>query len=329
MPASFSRAFFPLNDRIKKEASAAHAGAAADIPPLDAFCSHLALERRVSDYTVRNYRAAVEHFVGWLEAAGKWSGDFGTVGPILVRSFLVEEGRRVSRRTLHNYVSGLRAFYLYLRRQGLVATNPFSGVTLPKLDRPLPKFLTEAQMRALLDAPTLLWKEGKLGEFEAFRDTLVLELLYGGGLRVSELCGLKHRHVDTGSAVARVMGKGRKERLCPLGPVAVQCLKTFVERFDLAADPDASLACQRNGKPLTPRMVQKLLKIHLGAASLPLDMTPHKLRHSYATHLLDNGADLRAVQELLGHANLSTTQVYTHVSVARLKEAHKQAHPRA
>ncbi len=301
----------------------------ARIPHLDAFCEHLALERRVSEYTVRNYRGAVERLVAWWAESGRWRGDFGALKPVEVRSFLVDQGRRVSRRTLHNQVSGLRAFYLYLRRHGQVGANPFTGVTLPKLDRPLPKFLTETQMRALLNAPILLWKDGKLGEFEAFRDALALELLYGGGLRVSELCNLKHREVDPGNGVARVLGKGRKERLCPLGPVAAGCLQLFVERFDLEAGPDAPVVPQRNGKAMTPRLVQKALKRQLAAAGLPMDMTPHKLRHSYATHLLDNGADLRAVQELLGHANLSTTQVYTHVSIARLKEAHRQAHPRA
>lgn len=299
------------------------------IPHLDAFASHLALERRVSDYTVRNYTAAVENFVVWLEEAGKWKDDFSSVSPIMVRSFLVEQGRCIARRTLHNHVSGLRAYYRYLRVQGVVESNPFTGITLPKLDKPLPKFLTEAQVTQLLNAPITLWKDGQIGEFEAFRDSLILELLYGGGLRVSELCGLNHGHVDPGQGVARVFGKGRKERLCPLGPVATQCLKMFVQRFNLCAELNDPVICQRNGKRMQPRTVQKLLKTHLAAAGLPLDMTPHKLRHSYATHLLDNGAELRAVQELLGHANLSTTQVYTHVSIARLKEAHKQAHPRA
>ena len=157
----------------------------------------------------------------------------------------------------------------------------------------------------------------------------MLELLYGGGLRVSELCGLKHGQLDRGQGIARIMGKGRKERMCPLGPVAMHCLKTFIERFDLSPDYHRPVICQKNGQPMEPRMVQLRLKMHLAAAELPLDMTPHKLRHSFATHLLNNGAELRAVQELLGHANLSTTQIYTHVSVARLKEAHKQAHPRA
>ncbi|MFP4157814.1 MAG: tyrosine recombinase XerC [Opitutales bacterium] len=299
------------------------------IPRLDAFADQLALERRVSGYTVRNYTAAVRHFVLWLEASGKWKGDFAAVRPIEVRSYLVEQGRHLSRRTLHNRVSGLRAFYRYLRQQAVVQANPFTGLSLPKLEKPLPKFLSQKQMLALLNAPIQLWKDGQIGEFEAFRDSFALELLYGGGLRVSELCGLRHESIDTRQGVARVLGKGGKIRLCPLGPVATRCLGAFVDRFGLQAGHSDPVLCQRNGKAIQPRDVQKRLKRYLAAAELPLDMTPHKLRHSFATHLLDNGADLRAVQELLGHASLSTTQVYTHVSIARLKEAHKQAHPRA
>ncbi len=297
-------------------------------PQLEAFRAHLALERRLSPRTVRNYGAAVEAFFRWMAGRGR-SGDPAEVRPADARGYLVEAGRRLSRRTLHNHASGLRAFFRHLRRRGTVETNPFTGLTLPKLSRPLPKFLSEEQMVSLLNAPILLWKEGKIGEFEAFRDSLALELLYGGGLRVSELCGLRHRDVDPEQGVARVLGKGEKERLCPLGPVAVACLKTFVRRFDLACGPTSPVLVRPDGKPLTPREVQARLKIHLAAAGLPLDITPHKLRHSYATHLLDRGAELRAVQELLGHANLSTTQIYTHVSIARLKEAHRQAHPRA
>ena len=296
---------------------------------LNDFCDHLALERRVSAYTVRNYRAAVECFVRWMQGRGQWHDDFTAVRSLDVRSYLIAEGRRLARRTLHNHVSGLRAFYLYLRKQGLADSNPFTGVTLPKLSKPLPKFLSESQMRALLNAPILLWQEGRIGEFEAFRDALILELLYGGGLRVSELCGLNHGQIDLEQGVARVLGKGQKERLCPLGPVATRCLGLFIDRFNLSAEWNEPVVCQRNGRRMDPRQVQKLLKTHLATAELPLDMTPHKLRHSFATHMLDNGADLRTVQELLGHANLSTTQIYTHVSIARLKEAHKQAHPRA
>ena len=299
------------------------------IPELEAFCEHLALERRMSPYTVRNYRSAVEQFVAWLAAAGQWGGDFGSVRTGTVRAYLVATGRSRSRRTLHNQMSGLRALYTFLRKRGLVEVNPFVGLSLPKLDRPLPKVLGPRQVKALLDAPIEAWRAGQSAEFDAFRDSLALELLYGGGLRVSELSGLKHRQVDRASGVARVTGKGGKERLCPLGPVALRCLAAFVDRFQLSADPDAPVVPDRRGRAMTPRAVQRMLKPHLARAGLPLDMTPHKLRHSYATHLLDNGADLRAVQELLGHANLSTTQIYTHVSIARLKEAHEKAHPRA
>ena len=299
------------------------------IPELEAFCEHLALERRMSPYTVRNYRSAVEQFVAWLAAAGQWGGDFGSVRTGTVRAYLVATGRSRSRRTLHNQMSGLRALYTFLRKRGQVEVNPFVGLSLPKLDRPLPKVLGLGQVKALLDAPIEAWRAGQSAEFDAFRDSLALELLYGGGLRVSELSGLKHRQVDRASGVARVTGKGGKERLCPLGPVALRCLAAFVDRFQLSADPDAPVVPDRRGRAMTPRAVQRMLKPHLARAGLPLDMTPHKLRHSYATHLLDNGADLRAVQELLGHANLSTTQIYTHVSIARLKEAHEKAHPRA
>ncbi len=300
-----------------------------ELPLLDEFCAYLRLEQRASVYTERNYRAAVEAFVDWLEANGRWTGEFTAVKPLIVRSYLIARGKVLARRTLHNQVSGLRAFYLYLRRKGVAKENPFATVTLPKLERPLPKFLSEKQIRSLLDAPVLLWKDGKLGEFDAFRDSLILEFLYGGGLRVSELCSLNHGAIDVEQGVARVFGKGRKERLCPLGPVAMRCFKEFVTRFDLSVDLVSPVISQRNGRRMEPRQIQKLLKVHLAAADLPMDLTPHKLRHSFATHMLDHGADLRAVQELLGHANLSTTQIYTHVSIARLKEAHRQAHPRA
>lgn len=298
-------------------------------PELEAFITHLTLERRLSANTVRNYRQAVVRFSGWLEKNLPQSSSFKAVQPIHVRSYIVDLGRILARRTLHIHVSALKAFYGFLRLRGIVELNPLTGLSVPKLDKPLPKFLTEAQMILLLQAPAKLWKQGKLSEFEALRDSLMLELLYGGGLRVSELCDLNFSQVDIEQGVVRVVGKGLKERICPVGSVAVDCLRTYIERFALENLPNSPVLTLRAGRRLNPRQVQKRLKLHLSAAELPLDMTPHKLRHSFATHLLDNGADLRAVQELLGHASLSTTQIYTHVSIKRLKEAHKQAHPRA
>ena len=298
-------------------------------PELEAFITHLTLERRLSANTVRNYRQAVVRFSEWLEKNMPESSSLKVAQPIHVRSYIVDLGRILARRTLHIHVSGLKAFYGFMRLKGIVELNPLTGLSVPKLDKPLPKFLTQVQMIFLLQAPAKLWKQGKLSEFEALRDSLMLELLYGGGLRVSELCNLDFAHVDIEQGVVRVMGKGQKERICPVGSVAVDCLRTFIERFKLENESSSPVLTLIGGRRMKPRQVQKRLKLHLSAAELPLDMTPHKLRHSFATHLLDNGADLRAVQELLGHANLSTTQIYTHVSVKRLKEAHNQAHPRA
>jgi integrase/recombinase XerC len=282
----------------------------------------------LSAYTVRNYRQAVEQLDAWLSANESWARDFDALTPAQLRAFLIESARSLARRTLHNRVAGLRAFYLYLKRMQLVSSNPLQGIRLPKLDKPLPKFLTESQMLDLLGAPEKLQQAGQVSAFEAIRDRLIMELLYGAGLRVSELCGLNFSAVDWQQGFVRVLGKGSKERICPIGEVALSCLQNFVQRYERSTAHDQAVLLTAQGHRIQPRAVQKLLKKYLLAAGLPADMTPHKIRHSYATHLLNGGADLRAVQELLGHANLSTTQIYTHVSTARLKSAHLQAHPR-
>jgi len=293
------------------------------------FADHLALERRCSAYTVRNYRQAFVDFYGWLAAAGRWEGGLDSLGPRDARDFAIEAQRRYDRRTLHNRVSGLRTFFKFWRRKGRISGNPLSGLSLPKLDRRLPKFLTEEQMKLLLAGPQRLLDAGSAEAFTAWRDRLAMELLYGGGLRVSELVGLNHGDVDPASGVARVRGKGGKERLCPLGRVAVAVLRKFRREFQGRAGPDDPVVATPAGRRMGPRSIQLMLKRYLALAGLPHDLTPHKLRHAYATHLLNAGADLRLVQELLGHAQLATTQVYTHVSVARLKDVYDRAHPRA
>ncbi len=292
------------------------------------FADYLAHERRYSAYTLRNYFQALEDFHAWLTGAGLAAAGFDALGTREVRDFVIEAQRRFGRRTLHNHVSGLRAFYKFWLRQGQVRRNPFVGVPLPKLERRLPKFLTEEQMVLLLNGPQRLLAAGELDAFTACRDRLVMELLYGGGLRVSELVGLTYGAIDLDTGVARVLGKGRKERLCPLGRVATALLGKFRTEFARSSLPPAPVIVDRHQRRLPVRQVQLLLKRYLAHAELPLDLTPHKLRHSYATHLLNAGADLRLVQELLGHAQLATTQVYTHVSVARLKDIHARAHPR-
>ncbi|MGB0370378.1 MAG: tyrosine recombinase XerC [Opitutales bacterium] len=292
---------------------------------LHRFEEFLAFEERRSKYTVRNYVKAVEAFLRWV-----FSINPGTaMNARLVRSYVVEMQRSHERRTVHNHVSGMRVFFKWLRREGEMDENPMLGVRLPKLDRPLPVHLTEVQVKALLEAPMQLSSQEKITPFEAWRDTLVLEVLYGGGLRISELCGLLVKNVDAKAAVVRVLGKGNKERVCPVGAVAIQVFDHYMQHYRGSYAMDSAVFIKRDGEPLTPRVIQARLKIYLKYADLPMDLTPHKLRHSFATHLLDHGADLRMVQSMLGHASLSSTQIYTHVGISRLKKAHAQAHPRA
>ena len=299
------------------------------------FADFLAHERRYSAYTLRNYRQAFVDFYLWLKARGAWERGFGALTVRDLRDWVIERqsGRgglpALDRRTLHNHASGLRSFFKYWQRHGRVPRNPLIGVPLPKLEKRLPKFLTEEQMKTLLQGPQRLLENQSLDAFTAWRDRLAMELLYGGGLRVSELVSLNYGDIDPADGVARVLGKGRKERLCPLGAVANAVLKKFRDEFAPRHGPGDPVLIGAGGRRLNVREVQLRLKRYLALADLPLDLTPHKLRHSYATHLLNAGADLRLVQELLGHASLSTTQVYTHVSVARLREIYNKAHPRA
>jgi integrase/recombinase XerC len=295
----------------------------------DPFARTLATERRMSPYTVRNYRTAFVDFARWLTGEGLSPGDLGRLTPRIVRDYVIEAQRRHGRRTLHLQASGLRALWRHWIREGALAANPWTGLRLPRLEKTLPRFLTERQMRELLEAPERRRAAGEIDAFRAWRDRLAMELLYGGGLRVSELVALNHGQIDRATGVARVLGKGRKERVCPLGRMALAVLEAGRDGWIRSEDPGAPVLTDEGGRRLTARDVQRLLKPNLAHAGLPADVSPHKLRHSYATHLLNDGADLRAVQELLGHARLATTQIYTHVSVARLREIHARAHPRA
>jgi len=295
---------------------------------LQPFLDYLAKERRYSAYTVRNYRQAFADFNAWLTKSNR-ALDLTALSVRDTRDFVIEAQRRYNRRTLHNHVSGLRSFFRFWMQRGKIAHNPFAGVPLPRLEKSLPKFLTESQMVQLVGGPAKLLQNESIGAFEAWRDRLVLELLYGGGLRVSELVALNYGAVDFSHGSARVIGKGRKERVCPLGAMAMAVAKKFRDDFARRTGPDDPIVITKAHARLPVRAVQLLVKRYLALADLPGDLSPHKLRHSYATHLLNSGADLRVVQELLGHASLTTTQIYTHTSVARLKEIYGKAHPRA
>jgi integrase/recombinase XerC len=295
------------------------------------FEDFLARERRYSAYTVRNYRQAFEDFYRWLAdpRVALWSRGFDALTTREMRDFVIEAQRRFDRPTLHNHASGLRSFFKFWIQRGRLKRNPLFDIPLPKLEKRLPKFLTEEQMTLLLAGPQRLLENGGIDPHIAWRDRLAMELLYGGGLRVSELVALNFGAIDFDSGVARVTGKGNKERLCPLGRVALTVLKKFRDEFAPAKGPGGAVLTNPNGTRMSVEAVQTMLKRYLLHAGLPLDLTPHKLRHSYATHLLNAGADLRLVQELLGHSQLATTQLYTHVSMARLQEVYAKAHPRA
>lgn len=254
------------------------------------------------------------------------------------RFFLRALGRaKFSRAATQLRFSALRSFYKFLIRRGFVESSPVKGVMLPKAERRLPKFLTQTQMLALLEAPGEEMKRRRQSSAREFdesayrRDLAILETIYSCGLRVSELSALRASDFDFQEQIVRVQGKGKKERLIPVGVPALEAINAYWNSLPQqpAANEPVFLAKPDRRKAVSPRVMQLRLKKYLAAAGLDPALTPHKLRHSYATHLLDAGADLRSVQELLGHAHLVTTQAYTHVSTERLKKAYDKAHPRA
>lgn len=305
---------------------------AAEKELIDRFLKFIEGERRYSRYTVRNYRQALEGLLHHVCADGRphTRDVFGVIGPMTLRSYIIEAQRAgISRRTLHLRVSAFRSFFRYLRKHGLVNHNPVTGISVPKYRKPLPKFLTEKEMNRFLDGPDRLLADEKTDSFTARRDELLFELFYGAGLRISEVVQANWGDFDVPSECLKVLGKGKKERVCPVGKRVASQLMNFKKEHAVVSKRGDSILHTPDGKRLTAFWIQKRMKVYLKLADLPEDLTPHKIRHSFATHLLNAGADMRVVQELLGHASLSTTQVYTHVGLKRLKEAHRQAHPRA
>lgn len=295
---------------------------------IDKFIRFLSGEKRYSDYTLRNYLHAIRSFITWLDGPQK-KVQISEVNQSLARDYIIESQQIRSKRTVRNHISALRSFYQFCQSRNYLNNNPFRNLTLPKLEKKLPVFLSQEELIQLLEAPLKLEISSPHAEMIKVRDRIIMELLYGGGLRVSEVVGLNHGDLDLPKSLVRILGKGRKERVVPIPERTSSLLISFRENFCLDASSSSPLFTSSKAQRLTSRNVQLRLKKYLAFCQLPQDVTPHKLRHSFATHLLDNGADLRSVQELLGHSSLSTTQVYTHVSVGRLKKAHKLAHPRA
>lgn len=307
---------------------------------VEKFLAHLATDRGASIYTQRNYSQALTEFARWHLTQRQSAVAWETLQRDDFRSFLRYLGRnRLSRAATSLRFSALRTFYKFLIRHGLVESLPIKNLSLPKAEKRLPKFLTKQQMLDLLDAPKKLFESqaqqkgaGRpMSQEVSLRDTAVMEMIYSCGLRVSELCGLRVEDIDTSELLVRVRGKGKKERLVPVGEPALRAIENYwavLAKSPLGTQP-VFCADTKQIAPLTPRQLARRLKNYLAHAGLDPKLTPHKLRHTYATHLLDAGADLRSVQELLGHAHLITTQVYTHVTTERLKRAYDAAHPRA
>src|ERR1051325_527286 len=302
------------------------------------FFKHLKNERDVSPYTLRNYSQALHEFFSWHERERGSAPAWDRLQRDDFRYYVRWLGRqKLSRAAIQLRFSALRSFYKFLLRRGVAASSPIKGIALPKQDKRLPKFLTVRQMTDLLRAPRTMAEKkqktrGRPTESGTLvRDEAILEVIYSSGLRISELCGLRVEDIDWQEQTVRVRGKGRKERVVPIGEPALSAIQIYwnlLFKPPGAADP-VFLRSEKKTAPMSARTLQARLKKYLAAAGLDPHLTPHKLRHSYATHLLDAGADLRSVQELLGHAHLVTTQVYTHVSTERLKKAYDKAHPRA
>ncbi len=303
------------------------------------FLEHLATDRGVSAYTLRNYSQTLCEFSRWHQEERQQPPAWSKLQRDDFRAYLRNLGRHnLGRAAIQLRFSALRTFYKFLIRRGEVAESPIKSLALPKPAKRLPKFLTPQQMEDLLAAPLKLSPPSgadeaarKKADIMCRRDVAILETIYSCGLRVSEICGLLAADIDHGEQIVRVRGKGKKERLVPISQTALKAIETYWSLLPRPPGGDSAVffANARQSGPVYPRDVQLRLKKYLALAGLDPHLTPHKLRHSYATHLLDAGADLRSVQELLGHEHLATTQVYTHLTTERLKKAYDAAHPRA
>lgn len=295
------------------------------------FLTFLSVQKGASRHTLEAYANDLSQFFDQMGLGLAPSAeDLGALDHLQIRRYLAYlQGRGYTRRSIARKLAALRSFFRYLCRTERLEHNPVKGVPTPKAGRQLPRFLHTDEAAALVERPR---GETVLGR----RDRALMEVLYAAGLRVSELAGLDLGDVDASLGTVRVMGKGGKERIVPLGSEAINALGIYLE----AARPrllsrrrdgaeEAALFLNRSGRRLTVRSVANVVKRHAREATPGKEVTPHTLRHSFATHLLENGADLRAVQELLGHASVSTTQIYTHVSRERLRAVYQKTHPRA
>jgi integrase/recombinase XerC len=297
----------------------------------DRFIEYITAVRNMSEHTVRGYASDIAQFLDFIDSEEQGLAAADLDSRIMRRYLARLQKQGLSKASSARKLASLRAFFKHLIRKGLIEVDPTMGLSSPKLDKRLPKFLRPEQIEALMARPDASKPEG-------LRDAAVLEVLYATGARVSELVGMDLQHIDLAAGEARVLGKGSKERIVLLGRAAQEALLSYLDRgrgrllarrqlrFEKQED---AVFLNHRGYRLTARSVRRLLDKHFLGVSSEMHISPHVIRHTFATHMLDNGADLRSIQELLGHSSISTTQIYTHVSQERLKQVYDSAHPRA
>ena len=295
---------------------------------IEQFLVYLAKERNLSEKTVLAYRTDLEQMLNWLEnkLSISTSEQFEKLSLSQIRAYWAfRRANGLSQASMRRGQSALRTMIKFARRRKLLDRDPAQGMDSPRRQRPLPKALSYEDVNMLMNVPPA---ETFLGK----RDRAILELLYGSGLRISELTDLIIQQLDLANQQARVCGKGSKERIVPLTPASCQAISTYLESRKaqfIGVEHEESVFLNRFGKGITPRSVARMINKYSRELAIMMNVTPHQFRHSFATHLLNNGADIRAVQEMLGHESLSTTQIYTRISKEKLLSTYKNTHPRA
>ncbi len=290
----------------------------------DTFLDHLQFEKKYSSHTCIAYRNDLSQFRAFTEDqfdVHSWTA----VKATMVRSFIAElMDSGLNPRSINRKISSLKSFYRFAIRQGLVQENPMPKVTAPKVSKRLPVYLEQEPMELLLNE-----LQDGITDFPSLRDAVILELLYGTGMRLSEAIGLSDADINFAASTIKVLGKRNKERIIPVSRELIQLLQQYISIKQKHGFTAEHLLLTDKGRPAYPRLIYSIVNRNLSKVSTLKKKSPHVLRHSYATHLLDRGADLNAIKELLGHSNLAATQVYTHNSIERLKEVYKQAHPKS
>lgn len=282
---------------------------------VEKFMRYLEIEKNYSSHTVLNYKLDLEKFRVFLGEAAIEKIDY-----LFLRKYLANlKGRNLSNRSVNRHLSSLRSFFRFLTREGFLKNNPILSLSSPKQEKHLPQFFTEDQVIKLIESASGSDERG-------LRDRAILETFYSTGIRISELVGLDQQDMDFFGGILKVRGKGKKERMVPIGEHAIGSIRQYLNKRQKQKE---AVFLNKNGARITTRGVRNIVDKYLRLGGVKQGMSPHTLRHSFATHLLNHGADLRSVQELLGHANLGTTQIYTHLTTDRLKAVYDKAHPRA